>query len=267
MAEKTKVAIVIPFYKEFVTESEHVSLEQLEKFLGKYDCFLVTPKSLINVPAGFSRVNFEDKYFLNVRSYSELLLTPEFYHKFNQYSHILIYQLDALVFSDQLPYWLEQKVSYIGAPWFSSLIGSLTSQTYELKGGNGGLSLRSVPDALQVLENTNKVATHYFPARWQQWAWFIFSLLLGKTKKQWLGCPANQYPFNEDGFWSFEAEKYSNTFRPASQKQSLQFAFETEPEKCFALNGQKLPFGVHAWEKYNKEFWIKKISKIASVIK
>jgi hypothetical protein len=259
MEKKLKIAIVVPLYKQTFTENEQLSLSQLRKVLGKYDFFCITPRSLSTVPPDFQRINFDDHYFTSIREYSQLMLSPAFYEKFTDYTHILIYQLDALVFSDQLSTWAQQPISYIGAPWFSTIIGSLTSPTKELRGGNGGLSLRSVEESLKVLKNVNRAATTHLPARVQQWAWFFLAILLGRTKKKWLQCPADQYPFNEDGFWSFEASKYSDTFVPATQKQSLQFAFETQPVKCFELNNHQLPFGTHAWEKYDKEFWLKKL--------
>jgi hypothetical protein len=262
MTKNLNIAIVIPVYKEVISKNEQLSLKQLQRYLPSYDIFFMTPESLKNIPEKFPRKNFADHYFSNIHTYSQLLLSEHFYQEFNDYTHILIYQLDALVFSDQLGSWAKKEVSYIGAPWFSSQIGSATSPTKELGGGNGGLSLRSIPESLKVLQIVKQQAKYNFPYRTLQWAWFGISLLLGRTKKKWLQIPADQYPFNEDGFWSFEAPKYSPSFRVATQKESLQFSFETNPQKCFDLNNQQLPFGVHAWEKYDKEFWLKKLSSL-----
>jgi hypothetical protein len=249
------VAIVIPNYRAHLTSAEKLSLKQWQKHLSDYDTYAISPPGLSQIHPDITSIYFEPEYFSSIRGYSQLLLTEKFYQTFAKYDYILIYQLDALVFSNQLTKWCQQKMSYIGAPWLSSFIGSLTSPTSDLRGGNGGLSLRSVSESIKVLAAVNTSARHNFPARWQQWAWFALELLFGKTKQKWLKIPADQYPFNEDGFWSFEAPKYCQSFRVATQSESLQFAFETEPAKCFELNGKKLPFGAHAWEKYDKKFW------------
>jgi hypothetical protein len=40
-------------------------------------------------------------------------------------------------------------------------------------------------------------------------------------------------------------------------QQALKFGFEQHPQLCYELNNQQLPFGCHAWEKYDYEFWEK----------
>jgi hypothetical protein len=60
---------------------------------------------------------------------------------------------------------------------------------------------------------------------------------------------------NEDIFWGYEAKKYYPEFRIASVEASLRFAFEVAPRLCFELNNHTLPFGCHAWHKYDREFW------------
>jgi hypothetical protein len=47
-------------------------------------------------------------------------------------------------------------------------------------------------------------------------------------------------------------------------KDALEFAFERYPRKCFKLNNHNLPFGVHAWEKYDKSFWLNHVDSIRS---
>jgi len=37
--------------------------------------------------------------------------------------------------------------------------------------------------------------------------------------------------------------------------EAVAFAFEAHPEYLFELNQQQLPFGCHAWQRYNPEFW------------
>jgi len=35
----------------------------------------------------------------------------------------------------------------------------------------------------------------------------------------------------------------------------VSFSFEVGPKHCFEKNNQTLPFGCHAWAKYDREFW------------
>jgi hypothetical protein len=63
------------------------------------------------------------------------------------------------------------------------------------------------------------------------------------------------YTFNEDLFWSLEAPKHDSQFRVASAEVALPFAFEMSPSWCFENNNNKLPFGCHAWARYDRAFW------------
>ena len=83
--------------------------------------------------------------------------------------------------------------------------------------------------------------------------------MLGKSHKIWLNAPADNYPFNEDGFWTLEAPKYDSTYKIAPFKTALQFGFERFPKESFVINHQRLPFGCHAWVKYDRDFWSKYI--------
>jgi hypothetical protein len=50
-------------------------------------------------------------------TYSQLLMSKEFYELFIEYDYIIIYQLDCFVFKDSLENWLYTGFDYIGAPW------------------------------------------------------------------------------------------------------------------------------------------------------
>ena len=50
------------------------------------------------------------------RSYSDYVLSSEFYDTFKAYDYMLLYQLDAFVFEDRLMEFWELKYDYIGAP-------------------------------------------------------------------------------------------------------------------------------------------------------
>lgn len=226
-----EVAVVIPVYRTEPDSSELKSFVQCLTVLGNYPIILV-------VPYGFNAQHYEEiagkkiecayfgnRYFRSTISYSRLLVSPSFYKRFSAYKYILIYQLDAWVFRDELSNWCSKDFDYIGAPWlevppFSSKrkpIINLSKRLY-LKVGNGGLSLR-------------KVKTHY---RWAPWLSFIFMFI----------------PKNEDVLWTLFVP-----FKKPGYKEALAFAFEMNASKAFAINGNKLPFACHAWKKYEPNFW------------
>lgn len=256
-----KVAIVIPIYRS-VTPDEQISLNHLNKFLKSYDLYLVIPNSLdakrFNKIRAKKIIRFASENFANLRTYSSLLNTKDFYQPFTNYEYILIYQLDTLVFSDQLNFWCNKGYDYIGAPFFNPKIGRLSYKLGSpISGGNGGFSLRRVSSFIKVIELAEGLAIRGSDDPLIRRLWFILSVLTGKSHDIWLKAKPKDYPFNEDGFWSYEASKYYPKFKVAPFKEALQFSFERFPEKCFELNGENLPFGCHAWTRYDQSFWEK----------
>lgn len=256
-----KVAIVIPYYKTILSNDEKISLKHLIKFLGRYDKFLILPISIKTPPCKIPHakiVYFPNQHFISVKTYSKLLTTESFYQKFLNYEYILIYQFDALVFSDQLMYWCNQGYDYIGAPLYNSLIGKLSYQKGSpTSGGNGGFSLRKVKSFIRTIEIAESLAKKTSDNYENGKLRFLLAALTNKSHGIWLKYSPQVYPFNEDGFWSFEAVKYYPKFKVASFREALGFSFEKSPEKCFRLNSKKLPFGCHAWAKYDRNFWNK----------
>ena len=66
---------------------------------------------------------------------------------------------------------------------------------------------------------------------------------------------------HEDVFWSGFGRFFIEDFSIPYQEEAIRFAFETEPAHCYSLNNKQLPFGAHAWFKYDREFWKDKINK------
>ena len=64
-----------------------------------------------------------------------------------------------------------------------------------------------------------------------------------------------QYGRVDDIFWSDDAVSYLPEYKVASLEQGLEFAFEAAPRTCFEMNGGKMPFGCHAWARYDRSFW------------
>jgi hypothetical protein len=257
---KKKVVILIPTHKPNLTESEKISLAHLKKYLGKYDTFFVIPKQISGKnfeSLGYKVKKVNNTFFGTLRRVNESLLNKKFFENFKDYEFLLLYQLDALVFSDQLKKWLNSGYDFIAAPWFRPIIGQLTHKNgLSASGGNGGFSLRNIQKSIEVINKVNRLAKRNSENFYMRRFWFLLAVLTGQSHKIWLNAPTDNYPFNEDGFWSYEAPKYLSSFRVAPFKDALKFSFERYPRKCFELNKHKLPFGVHAWEKYDKDFWL-----------
>lgn len=181
-------------------------------------------------------IAFDDMHFTGIDAYNKLLISIEFYRSFLPYEYMLIYQLDAFVFRDELLQWCRKGYDYIGAPSlhqteFDALPASsgkefaeaLSSRRYVL---NGGLSLRRIPAFIRYLNIYNR----FYPA--------------------WAG--------NEDMLFSQEATRLFPMklfLKLPSWQEALRFSFEKSPAATFELTNHGLPFACHAWERYDPQFW------------
>lgn len=268
---QSRVVIVVPVYQKTLKKSEVLSLELLQKYLDKYHVIFLASKKY-NPPKELTKVKnssweyFDKYYFSSVKAYSELLLTSDFYKRFLHYSYMFIYQLDGLVFSDDLISWCKLGYSYIGAPWTFSLTSFLTHPKHNFMNitGNGGVSLRKVKDHFELLKKLESDgATSTIPLKD-----LLISILRFRSNNIWLKSKPKLYPFNEDGFWSLEAPKYSKKFTVAPVDIAAAFCLEKSPEKLSKkyLEG-KLPFAAHAWEKYQPSWWKAKLNGLLSSVK
>ena len=215
------VAIVVPIYKTELTADEQISLKHLLHFLKRYDKYMVIPKGLkVNLP-DFNVKEFPADFFKNTQTYNKLMLSKDFYETFKEYEYILIYQLDSLVFLDGLVYWCRQGYDYIGAPWITE--EKVVNSTIYASGSNGGFSLRKIDSFLKVIERAKNCIS--------------------------------AYEENEDRFWSIDAVKHCPGFKVPSAEVAVKFSFELSPRFCFEITNQMLPFGCHAWAKYDRDFW------------
>jgi Protein of unknown function (DUF5672) len=261
------VAVVVPISnRSKLTADEEISLRHLRHFLGGYDKFLIAPKGLKFQLPGFETRCFSRKFFGSMRAHSRLLYWPGFYKGFEEYKYILIHHLDALVFSDQLLEWCGAGVDYIGAPWIPCADASWVT---EPRVGNGGLALMKVEAVLTVLhERYRTEPARYWEDRFAGFFKVLPSILLYLRMfvPSWLRASPGQkvrqrlqrievHARNNDLFWSYKAVKYVPSFRIPDWKTGLRFAFEVAPRLCFELNERKLPFGCHAWPRYDRAFW------------
>jgi Protein of unknown function (DUF5672) len=266
-SRKKLVAVVTPVYRLPLTTQEEISFKHLRHYLGKFDKYIVAPKSLPVSWPDFQTRYFKDVCFSNISEYSKLLAAKQFYQAFADYEYILIHQLDCLVFSNDLEYWCAKRWDYVGAPWFKNHESSSTGGFWAV--GNGGLSLRNVSNALAVLESK---ALYDEPSeRGRKTRYFQRSPRLRamacKTKTflhrqgyrntiHWHLKELNKRPdFHEDRFWALDAKRFMPQFRIPTPQEAVAFSFECAPQYCFKANSERLPFGCHAWTKWGPDFW------------
>ncbi len=257
MAEAAgSVAVVVPVPREKLEHVEEISLRHLELVLGGYDRYLAVPRSLDVDRSGFEIVRFPDASFASVATYSRLLLDPGFYRRFAGYEHLLVYQLDCLVFSDRLSTFCGEGCAYVGAPW-------LRCRDDPRKGfsrvGNGGLSLRRVAACLRVLDSQREG-----PGAATVFARLLLSrrepltlrrkLTVAREVARGVSWYRRRYTVNEDRFWSDRARLFDPTFRVADVRTGLAFSFDMAPRYCYERYG-RLPFGCHGWYRRDREFW------------
>ena len=244
------VKIVIPVYKPTLTRYEQISLEQNCRILRHYPITFVKPENLDVTPLLEKHPSigiecFDDRYFQGIEGYNRLMTSPEFYERFHEdCQYILICQLDAYVFRDELTTWCDKGYDYIGAPWlvrpryrhpllrfYRNLFRSARTRATDFKVGTGGLSVRKVASHLKATQALQGCIREYLSH-------------------------AKNHVFNEDVFFSIEVNKHGMNFRYPDYREALQFSFDKYPALCFEMNQRQLPFGCHSWYKRQmKDFW------------
>lgn len=254
------IAIVIPNHRFPLSADEEISVRHLRKFLGEFDTYMVGPEGLPAARKEFRYELFAPKYFASAQGYNTLLITEEFFRRFERYEYILLYQLDCLVFSNDLEAWCRRGWDYVGAPMF---YGGKDETSRGFRGvGNGGLALRNVGRSLEVLTSNRQPYDPVelgqrigrFPA-WRGLKTQLHRLGYKNTRRHFIRDFVDHPEVHEDLFWSFEARRFVPDFRIPDVKEALTFAFECAPEYCFEANGRQLPFGCHAWAKWGRAFW------------
>jgi len=258
-----KSILVIPVYKEVLNKNEEMSLLQCIRVLHRHTFCLICSQNL-NISAYKKIFNLYDKdfqvelfdefYFDTIVGYNQLMLSRHFYERFSPWKYILVYQLDAFVFKDEVDYWCSQGYDYIGAPWMK-LNGKLD---YE-NSGNGGFSLRKTDSFIELFDHKGQLLTFKGLQCLYRYRGPIrkpFSILMGLFGWH------NSLPYflddniNEDLFYVTLKHKKGIKFNIPKSDVAMRFSFECNPKLLYELSGNNLPFGCHAWEKHQyDEFW------------
>lgn len=253
------VAVIVPFYRNMLSAYEQIALQQCFKVLAAHPIIAIKPEKLDrSAVAGagpFTEImSFEDHYFDSIEGYNRLMLSAKFYGRFLNYEFLLIYQLDAFVFKDELLQWCNKGYDYIGAPWLRGIEhgdwfkalkqrfkywyhtrydvqkdGLPSNMQFENRVGNGGLSLRRVKKFYGITQLRVSDIQRYLRH-------------------------AGQHQYNEDAFWSIEANRKTKYLNIPSYQTAVGFAFEYSLERAWQLNHRRLPFGCHDWDRYT-DFW------------
>jgi hypothetical protein len=266
-----RVAIMVPLISVTLNEDEAISMRHLREFLGGYDKFLLVPEGLDVRMDGFTALPLDQKHFGSAANHNRMLYRTDFWEKFADYEYVLMYHLDALVFSDQLEEWCDRELDFIGAPFLRC---PESPWVREERVGNGGFALYRVPSVLKVLwsryigdpskfwedhfwREREKLRSFLRPIRSAVPGWLrgrATSGLRSQLKK------IDRTEVNERGndlFWSDEAKRHWPPFKVGTLEEGLAFAFETQPSRSLERMGGKLPFGCHAWGRYDRGFWEK----------
>jgi hypothetical protein len=248
-SKRVKTAVVVTFVWREMNMKELCSFKQGYKILGAHPFVVVHPHGysleyLKNEYPAITTLALPDENFRSVESYNSMMLSSWFYSLFSDYEYMLIYQLDAYVFSDQLDYWTTTDFDYIGAPWmpndniYERLIGQRVLQLLQKipirnnhvhsahlfhKVGNGGFSLRRISKMIEILDKNS----------------MLISSLSGKHERQ------------EDVLISILLADKEHLKIP-NWHLALYFSFEKAPEWCLEFTHDVFPFGCH---NINNRYW------------
>lgn len=280
-----KCVVLIPVYKEIPSLAEQASFKQTLSVLFNHPiCLFTHPACNIDwykqtakeIGKEFMVEFFDKSYFSSVEGYNNLCFSSEFYTRYLEYEYMLICQLDVWVFRDELNYWCNKGYDYIGAPIFYAYNSkSFTDKVLGI--GNGGFCLRRIAHCLKMLNSDrNKVFLKPFPLIKLYWNYFLYSNKFKTLKGRLLLLPTviakcfgkyntmNHYikrHVNEDMIYgSWATCSWGNHAIIPTVEEATSFSFEVHPEMLYHQNGNKLPFGCHAFAKWNYEsFWSKYI--------
>lgn len=271
---KQKVVVVIPTHKDELDFDEKISLRRCLAVLAEHPIQIICPCSLnteyyqqfLSDTVTLRRV--PDNWLSSKQAYNRLKVSSKFYQMFQEFEFLLTYELDSYVFTDSVLQWCNSGYDYIGAPWFRGY--SKPEQPPQFLGvGNSGFSLRRVSSCSKVVKTykflespklilkniCRQIVNRKFVLAKRK----LMQLLLGNNFNSVLNC---KYDHNEDIFWGLVAPKHFKSFRVPSPETAIGFSFEVLPRLLYEMNQRKLPFGCHAWTRYDPEFWLEFIEKV-----
>lgn len=238
----SSAVIVIPIVQPKLRDFEQLSLARCMEVLGSWPVCVIAPGALdLSGALGdyaekIRVIRFDRGYFQSISDYNRLMTSMHFYKAFDSYDFMLLYQLDAFVFEDRLAEWCQKGFDYIGAPaCHAEGFEALPKEDSDVYARalsehrlvfNGGLSLRKIAGIKRLL----RIYNTFYPS--------------------WKG--------NEDMLFSLDSTRLlplKPFMKLPGWTEALSFSFERSPAASYEINGRQLPFGCHAWQRYDPGFW------------
>jgi hypothetical protein len=267
-----KCGIIVPVHRTSLLEFEVISLRQCCKMLVNYQIIIITYETLIldeyikifeEYKVKYKIEYFPIRYFSGITGYSALMLSGKFYKRFLNFEYILIYQLDAYVFSSNLNYWLEKGYDYIGGPFFREIQHTLKLQWSGFF--NGGLCLRRTNVFYRLSFKKNIKLNMFFLElnekikRKNMFFVKIYFKILRRILKIFIkNMKITSGIESEDFIWSKIIQQEGSM---APFDIALAFSFDNYYEHSFNVNKDKLPFGCHGWDTVYSYKFIQKYIK------
>ena len=210
--------ILIPIYRDRLSDTEEASLRQTHRILGHYPIEVILPEAVTPPEAVASlglpvrRVSDEWLGTRNgIAGYNRMMLSQSFYDYYSDTMYVLVCHTDAWVFRDELADWCRKGYDCVAAPWVRRPVydkpivkqymnwlanrrirqGRFCRQQLYGRVGNGGFSLRRV-------EAFSAACDRY-----------------GANIKRYLSNSGHQW--NEDVFWATVPQEFTDSLQPFSR--------------------------------------------------
>lgn len=261
--------VIIPVYKSTLNTFEEIAFEQCVKILKEHQICIVSYKkcechTYLNIAQKYSVdlmfEYFPEAYFQSIYAYNKLMLSCGFYRRFSKYEYMLIYQLDAYVFKDDLEYWCNKNYDYIGAPWFTNHL-SVEEGGDLWETGNGGFSLRKISTMIRIfnkypLLSFRQIMKYKQVLSKHKLHNLVAALFRCMGYKNNINYHKKNFQENEDIFICQYLRSIGYPINIPTPQEAMFFSFEKSPSYLFQLTNKNLPFGCHAWEKNEYDtFW------------
>ncbi len=254
MPDARPAVVVVPLYTTALPPDEHTALARNLRMLRRHPVAVVCPAGLDLAPLAAAlepaqpRVeHFPDACFDGMAGYNRMLLSEAFYARFAGFRHLLVCQTDAFVFRDALAHWCAQDWDYVGAPWIASPRTAFNTALFRLNSlfrrkhkhddylfrvGNGGFSLRKVDTLLRIMREQRAHIDHL------------------------LAHPRDDDHHIEDRYVSLVAPTRLPGMRIPHYAEAVDFCIDRRPALALPMNGGRLPFACHGFNKRNvRAFW------------
>jgi hypothetical protein len=265
MIIRNRPVVVIPVHLARPSRFETVSLRQCGKILANRDIVILAPENvdlaayqeLLPRAVG---LRVEPHWMASVQAYNKMMISPLVFNALDGYTHMILHEPDAIVIRDEIDHWCNQPFDYIGAPWFEGWTNPAPDAPV-IGVGNSGFSFHRLSTSRRITASRR---------RWYPWTTVAKDLIQGlrgkrgRLKRGLIGLGSGGllsgahklYEKNCDVFWSFTVPKIATTFRIPPPDIAVRFAWEALPSRCMEMCRGILPFGIHAWAKYDFDFLV-----------